>query len=96
MATTEVYKLQDQPGRCASSAFVERLNRTLRAHVPGLGRREKGLAKTKAVYPKGQIPPISKKLDSPLLTCHNAINESKFQRAENACEQGGNENAQAE
>jgi len=30
-----------------NTAFVERLNRTLRAHVPGLGRREEGLAKTK-------------------------------------------------
>ena len=29
-----------------NTAFVERLNRTLRAHVPGLGRREEGLAKT--------------------------------------------------
>jgi transposase-like protein/IS1 family transposase len=38
---------RDQCGCCASVAFVERLNRTLRAHVPGLGRREEGLAKTK-------------------------------------------------
>jgi IS1 family transposase len=30
-----------------NTAFIERLNRTLRAHVPGLGRREEGLAKTK-------------------------------------------------
>jgi len=37
---------RDQCGCCASVAFVERLNRTLRAHVPGLGRREEGLAKT--------------------------------------------------
>jgi len=29
-----------------NTAFVERLNRSLRAHVPGLGRREEGLAKT--------------------------------------------------
>jgi hypothetical protein len=33
--------------RRVNTAFVERLNRTLRAHVPGLGRREEGLAKTK-------------------------------------------------
>jgi IS1 family transposase len=38
---------RDQCGCCASVAFVERLNRILRAHVPGLGRREEGLAKTK-------------------------------------------------
>ena len=29
-----------------NTAFIERVNRTLRAHVPGLGRREEGLAKT--------------------------------------------------
>ncbi len=34
-------------GHKINTAFVERLNRTLRAHVPGLGRREEGLAKTK-------------------------------------------------
>ena len=34
-------------GHRINTAFVERLNRTLRAHVPGLGRREEGLAKTK-------------------------------------------------
>ena len=33
-------------GHRINTAFVERLNRTLRAHVPGLGRREEGLAKT--------------------------------------------------
>jgi hypothetical protein len=34
-------------GQRINTAFVERLNRTLRAHVPGLGRRAEGLAKTK-------------------------------------------------
>jgi IS1 family transposase/transposase-like protein len=34
-------------GHKINTAFVERLNRTLRAHVPGLGRREEGLAKSK-------------------------------------------------
>ena len=34
-------------GHKINTAFIERLNRTLRAHVPGLGRREEGLAKTK-------------------------------------------------
>jgi IS1 family transposase len=34
-------------GHRINTAFVERLNRTLRAHVPGLGRRVEGLAKTK-------------------------------------------------
>jgi hypothetical protein len=34
-------------GHRINTAFVERLNRTLRAHVPGLGRREEGLPKTK-------------------------------------------------
>jgi transposase-like protein/IS1 family transposase len=34
-------------GHKINIAFIERLNRTLRAHVPGLGRREEGLAKTK-------------------------------------------------
>jgi IS1 family transposase len=34
-------------GHRINTAFVERLNRTLRAHVPGLGRREEGLSKTK-------------------------------------------------
>ena len=33
-------------GQKINTAFVERVNRTLRAHVPGLGRREEGLAKT--------------------------------------------------
>ena len=35
-------------GHKINTAFIERLNRTLRSHVPGLGRREEGLAKTKA------------------------------------------------
>ena len=34
-------------GHKINTAFIERLNRTLPAHVPGLGRREEGLAKTK-------------------------------------------------
>ena len=34
-------------GHKINTAFVERVNRSLRAHVPGLGRREEGLAKTK-------------------------------------------------
>jgi transposase-like protein len=34
-------------GHKINTAFIERLNRTLRSHVPGLGRREEGLAKTK-------------------------------------------------
>jgi hypothetical protein len=34
-------------GHKINTAFIERLNRTLRAQVPGLGRREEGLAKTK-------------------------------------------------
>ncbi len=34
-------------GHKINTAFIERLNRTLRAHVPGLARREEGLAKTK-------------------------------------------------
>jgi len=38
-------KLQ-QAGQKVNTAFIERLNRTWRAHVPGLGRREEGLAKT--------------------------------------------------
>jgi IS1 family transposase len=33
-------------GQKINTAFIERVNRTLRAHVPGLGRREEGLAKT--------------------------------------------------
>jgi transposase-like protein len=33
-------------GHKINTAFIERVNRTLRAHVPGLGRREEGLAKT--------------------------------------------------
>ena len=53
--TTEVVYGTKEAVRCAlvaaghkiNTAFVERLNRTLRAHVPGLGRREEGLAKTK-------------------------------------------------
>jgi IS1 family transposase len=36
----------DQVGHKINTAFIERVNRTLRAHVPGLGRREEGLAKT--------------------------------------------------
>lgn len=35
-------------GQKINTAFIERVNRTLRAHVPGLGRREEGLAKTEA------------------------------------------------
>jgi hypothetical protein len=34
-------------GHSINTAFIERLNRTLRAHVPGLARGEDGLAKTK-------------------------------------------------
>jgi len=34
-------------GHKINTAFVERLNRTLRVHVPGLRRREEGLVKTK-------------------------------------------------
>jgi hypothetical protein len=34
-------------GHRINTAFIERLNRTLRAHVAGLGRREEGLTKTK-------------------------------------------------
>jgi hypothetical protein len=34
-------------GHKINTAFIERLNRTLRTHVPGLGRREEGLPKTK-------------------------------------------------
>jgi IS1 family transposase len=33
-------------GQKINTAFIERVNRTLRAHVPGLGRREEGLVKT--------------------------------------------------
>lgn len=33
-------------GHRINTAFIERVNRTLRAHVPGMGRREEGLAKT--------------------------------------------------
>jgi IS1 family transposase len=36
-------------GHKINTAFIERVNRTLRSHVPGLGRREEGLAKTKVV-----------------------------------------------
>jgi IS1 family transposase len=35
-------------GQRINTAFIERVNRTLRAHVPGLGRREEGLAKTES------------------------------------------------
>ncbi len=35
-------------GHKINTAFIERVNRTLRSHVPGLARREEGLAKTKA------------------------------------------------
>ena len=41
------HKACPERSRRVNTAFVERLNRTLRAHVPGLGRREEGLAKTK-------------------------------------------------
>jgi IS1 family transposase len=33
-------------GQRINTAFIERVNRTLRAHVPGLGRREEGLAES--------------------------------------------------
>jgi len=33
-------------GQKINTAYIERVNRTLRAHVPGLGRREEGLAKS--------------------------------------------------
>ena len=32
-------------GQRINTSYIERVNRTLRAHVPGLGRREEGLAK---------------------------------------------------
>ena len=32
-------------GQRINTAYIERVNRTLRAHVPGLGRRKEGLAK---------------------------------------------------
>jgi len=35
-------------GQKINTAYIERVNRTIRAHVPGLGRREEGLAKTEA------------------------------------------------
>jgi len=35
-------------GQKINPSYIERVNRTLRAHVPGLGRREEGLAKTEA------------------------------------------------
>jgi len=35
-------------GQKINTAYIERVNRTLRAHVPGLGRREEGLAKTES------------------------------------------------
>jgi hypothetical protein len=35
-------------GQRINTAYIERLNRTLRAHVPGLGQREGGLAKTES------------------------------------------------
>ena len=41
------HKAWPERSRRVNTAFVERLNCTLRAHVPGLGRREEGLAKTK-------------------------------------------------
>jgi IS1 family transposase len=37
-----------EAGHKINTAFIERVNRTLRAHVPGLGRREEGLAKTES------------------------------------------------
>ena len=33
-------------GQKINTAYIERVNRTIRAHVPGLARREEGLAKT--------------------------------------------------
>lgn len=33
-------------GQKINTAFIERLNRTFRAHIPGLNRREEDLAKT--------------------------------------------------
>jgi transposase-like protein/IS1 family transposase len=36
----------EQVGQKVNTAFIERVNRTWRARVPGLGRREEGLAKT--------------------------------------------------
>ena len=33
-------------GHKINTAFIERLNRTLRAHVPGLGRREEGATRS--------------------------------------------------
>jgi IS1 family transposase/transposase-like protein len=41
------HKAWPERSRRVNTAFIERLNRTLRSHVPGLGRREEGLAKTK-------------------------------------------------
>jgi IS1 family transposase len=36
----------DKTGHKINTAFIERVNRTLRAHVPGLGRRVEGLARS--------------------------------------------------
>jgi IS1 family transposase len=37
-----------EAGHKINTAFIERVNRTWRAHVPGLGRREEGLAKSES------------------------------------------------
>ena len=43
-------------GQKINTAYIERVNRTLRAHVPGLGRREEGLAKTEsALRQRGKL-----------------------------------------
>ena len=37
-------------GQKINTAYIERVNRTLRAHVPGLGRREERLAKMESAF----------------------------------------------
>ena len=41
------HKAWPEQSRRVNTAFIERLNRTLRSHVPGLGRREERMARTK-------------------------------------------------
>lgn len=47
-ATEAVKSVLKVLGQRIDTAFIERVNRTLRAHVPGLGRREEGLARTES------------------------------------------------
>jgi hypothetical protein len=42
-------------GQKINTAFIERVNHTLCAHVPGLGRREEGLVKTEFLL--FRVPP---------------------------------------